>query len=313
MELRELPQAERQPIHPIIEPRDTNQHWWERNGTFNPGVAEYKDHVMLLYRAYDEFRISRLGLAVSKDGINFQRFDHPAIDTQPADTDERLGIEDPRVTKIDDTYYIVHTAAAYHRVGTTSDISGVMDHIPWRVRVAMHSTRDFKRYVHHDVILPDVPAKNGCLLPEKLGKDFLLYYRQYQQLKCSRTADFRNWSRAQDIVWPPSLVTRASKIGIGAPPLRTRDGYLAIYHTVDDAAVYRLGLMLFNAHDPTRIEWYSAPILEPTMPYERAGYVPNVVYSCGSLIRNEELWIYYGSADRVIGRAVLPLNGTVRL
>lgn len=313
MERRELPKAERQPNHPIIEPRQGNQHWWERNGTFNPGVAEYNNRVVLLYRAYDMFRLSRLGLAVSTDGVNFTCFDNPAIDTDPADTDERLGIEDPRVTKIDGTYYIVHTAASYHRVGTASDISGVMDYIPWRVRVAMHSTRDFKHYVHHDVILPNVPAKNGCLLPDKLNDHFALYYRQRQQLKLAFTNDFQRWFGIKTIVWPRSSTWQPVKIGIGSPPLLTQDGYLMIYHTTDEDMVYRLGLMLFDRLDPSRIVWYSTPILEPEMPYEREGYIPNVVYSCGALIRSGELWIYYGGADRVIGRAVLPLSGIVRI
>jgi len=71
--------AQRNPAHPIIIPRTSDQHWWERNGTFNPGVTEYQGKIVLLYRAYDDFRISRLGYAESEDGINFTLRDNPAI------------------------------------------------------------------------------------------------------------------------------------------------------------------------------------------------------------------------------------------
>lgn len=300
--------AVRSPANPILEPRTDDAHWWERNGVFNPGVTEYKGQVMLLYRAYDTFRISRLGLAHSKDGVHFTRYDHPAIDTNPQDPDERLGIEDPRVTKIDDTYYIVHTAASYHVIGTASDISGVMDFVPWRVRIAMHSTKDFKRYIHHDVILPDLPAKNGCLLPEKVNGAFVFYYRQHHQLKLSFTKDFVTWFGTEEIAWPTPEPWQKAKFGVGSPPVVTEAGNLMIYHGVDGAGVYRIGLMMFDRQDPARLLWYSDPILEPEMPYEKSGFIPNVVYACGAIIRDNELWIYYGAADRVIGRAILPLE-----
>lgn len=305
---KNIPPAARSPVKPLIEPRLEDQYWWERNGTFNPGVTEYKDHVLLLYRAYDDFRISRLGMATSKDGITFTRYAHPAVDTDPNDPDERLGIEDPRITKIDDTYYIVHTSAAYHVVGSASDISGIKDFLPWRIRISMHSTTDFKRYVHHDVILPDVPAKNGCLLPVKINGTFALLYRQYKQLIITYTEDFEHWFNTQNVDWPPPEPWYSTKLGLGAPPLLTDAGYLLVYHGVDATNVYRLGLMMLDRDDPTKLLWYSEPILEPEMPYEKQGYIPNVVYCCGALIRESELWIYYGAADKVIGRAVLPLK-----
>lgn len=306
---RILPKATRSPIEPVIAPRAGESYWWEKRGTFNPGVTMYNDKIVLLYRAYDEFRISRLGLATSEDGINFKRFDLPVIDTDPADTDERLGIEDPRITEIDGTYYIVHTVASYHSVGTVSDISGVMDYIPWRVRVAMHSTTDFKHFVHHDVILPEIPAKNGCLLPEKNNGVFALYYREHSDLKLSFTRDFMTWFDTQTIAWPAPQEWQLGKFGIGSQPIACREGYLLVYHAVDQTRHYRLGLMLLDRHDPTRLLWYSSPVLEPEMVWEKEGYVPNVVYCCGALRHNDELWIYYGAADYVTGRAVLPLKG----
>lgn len=305
---RELPQAKRSPEEPVLVPREGNDYWWEKKGTFNPGACMYQNKVILLYRAYDEFRISRFGIATSKDGIQFDRPDLPGIDTDPTDPDERLGIEDPRITEIEGTYYIVCTAASYHRVGTVSDVSGVMDHIPWRVRIGMYSTTDFQNYIRYDVILPDIPAKNGCLLPEKVNGAFALYYRQRHELKLSFTHDFVTWFDTQTIDWPTPKEWQENKFGLGSQPIACKEGYLLVYHAVDQLQHYRLGLMLIDRKDPSRLLWYSSSILEPEMQWEREGYIPNVVYSCGAVVRNEELWIYYGAADYVTGRAVMPLS-----
>lgn len=305
----DLPLAVRSPAAPVLEPRQDNLHWWERNGTFNPGVTEHDGKVILLYRAYDDFRISRLGIARSSEGVSFERYDRPAIDTDPNDPDERLGIEDPRITKIGLTYYIVHTVASYKRIGEPADVNGTFDYIPWRVRIAMHTTKDFKTFYHHDVILPDVPAKNACLLPEKINDRFGLYYREFQGneniARLAFTKDFRTWTDVQEVMLPQSEEWQGFKAGYGSQPIAIPAGFLMVYHAVDKNQVYRLGLLLFDRKDPARVVWYSNPILEPELPYEKVGYVPNVVYTCGALIRGKELWIYYGAADRVIGRAIV--------
>lgn len=307
-----LPLATRSPEHPILVPRTGKEFWWESNGVFNPGVTEYNGKIVLLYRAYDSFRISRLGLATSSDGIHFQQHPVPAIDTDPEDADERLGIEDPRITKIGSTYYIVHTVASYHPIGHTSDVIGIMEHIPWRVRTALHTTDDFDTFYHHDVILHEVAAKNGSFLPELINGRFAMYYRELSDgadiLKLAFSQDLQTWENITPISWPSPDSWQAFKFGLGSQPIALPTGFLMVYHAVDKNQVYRLGLMMFDRQDPSRLLWYSNPILEPETAYERIGYIPNVVYSCGAIIRNDELWIYYGGADKVIGRAILPLK-----
>ncbi len=303
--------ATRSPNSPILIPRMDNIHWWERNGIFNAGVTEYKGQIVLIYRAYDDYRLSRFGLANSKDGVNFTMYDHPIIDTDPSDEYERIGIEDPRVTKIDDTYYIVHTSASYKRIGEVSDVSTV-DFIPWRVRTGMHSTKDFKSFIHHGVILHDIPSKNSVLLPEKIDGAFCLYYREFidgnEILKISFTHDFHEWFGTKIVPWPEPEVWQMRKFGLGSQPIKCTMGYLVVSHGVDLNSVYRLGLMLFDANDPSKLIWSAGPILEPEMPYEKEGFIPNVVYTCGAIIKDGELWIYYGGSDRVLGRAVMSMK-----
>ncbi|MDP3997825.1 MAG: glycosidase [bacterium] len=307
---KELPHAKRLPDQPIITPRTGDAYWWEKKGTFNPGVAEYNGQVVLLYRAYDEFRISRLGIATSEDGMNFTRQNLPAIDTDPDDPYERLGIEDARITKIDETYYIVHTSSSYHPIGHRADVSSPkeLSAIPWRVRLGLQTTQNFRTFQRYGVFLPDVPAKNGALLPEKINGRFAVYYRERDVLNLSFSSDLHRWQDTKTVSRPPAKLWQANKFGTGSPPILTDIGYLMVYHAVDNNGVYRLGLMMFDRRDPSRILWYSSPILEPEEVYEKEGFIPNVVYSCGAIIRGNELWIYYGAADRVIGRAVFPLD-----
>jgi beta-1,2-mannobiose phosphorylase / 1,2-beta-oligomannan phosphorylase len=263
---------------------------------------------MLLYRAYDEMYISRLGLAESRDGVHFRRDDLPAIDTDPDDPYERIGIEDPRITKFGDTYYIVHTSASVHALGHRADVGGVRSYIPWRVRVGMHTTKDFRTFRRYGVILPDVPAKNASLLPEKQYGAFGLYYREGRFLKLSWTKDFRRWHKTRILRWPTAEKWQSFKFGTGSQAIAVREGFLMVYHAVDARQVYRLGLMLFDRKNPAQILWHLGPILQPETSYEKKGYIPNVVYTCGAIIRRDELWIYYGAADRVTARAVLPLR-----
>ena len=305
-----LPPAIRNPVEPVIKPRLGKQYWWESLGTFNPGVTEYQGQVVLLYRAYDPFRISRLGLAVSDDGISFTQLEYPAVDTDPDNPYERLGIEDPRITKIGSDYYIVHTCASYYAFGHTADVSSpqALDSLPWRTRIGIKKTNDFISFESAGY-LPNVPAKNGLLLPEKMGDEFGLYYREGDDLTVAYSPNLQDWHNATKIEWPEPGNGQNLKFGTGSQLIPTPQGNLMVYHTVDSQQVYRLGLMMFSLANPTQIIWYSNPILSPEMPYEKEGFVPNVVYCCGAIIRNNELWIYYGAADQVIGRAIWPLSG----
>lgn len=312
-----IPPAQRSPLGPLLEPRQGEQYWWESHGVFNPGVAEYQGSTLLLYRAYDSSYRSRLGLAESQDGVTFVRDVHPVIDINAADPLELLGLEDPRITQIGDIYYILHTAASHYQNNQTSDVIGVGETIPWKVRVAMHTTKDFRSFVHASAILPEIPAKNACLLPLRDHDGMFGLYLRVRQgsrevLQFARTPDFKQWHDMRDVIWPKIEPWQTYKIGFGSQPIEVTEGFLMVYHAVDEHRVYRLGLMLCDRDDPSRILWSSSnPILEPTMVYERQGYVPNVVFCCGAIRREDELWIYYGGADRVIGRAILSLKGIV--
>jgi beta-1,2-mannobiose phosphorylase / 1,2-beta-oligomannan phosphorylase len=105
-----------------------------------------------------------------------------------------------------------------------------------------------------------------------------------------------------------------TKVGISAPPLRIKEGWLLLYHGVSEKIEYRLGAALLDKNDPTVVlARTSLPIFEPEEPYEREGIIPNVVFPCGAVIRGDTIYIYYGGADKVVGVATASLKRLVTL
>jgi predicted GH43/DUF377 family glycosyl hydrolase len=104
----------------------------------------------------------------------------------------------------------------------------------------------------------------------------------------------------------------AEKIGIAAPPIETKAGWLLLYHIVqkeDDKLQYNVSAALLDIDNPMRvIARKKTPLLEPEMPYEREGQVANVVFPCGAVVFNDQLFVYYGGADKVIGVATITLS-----
>lgn len=107
----------------------------------------------------------------------------------------------------------------------------------------------------------------------------------------------------------PKYWWEAKKIGGGAPPIPTNEGWLVIYHGVDDNLVYRAGAALLDYDNPLKvIARFPEPILEPERQFEKVGDVPNVVFPTGTAIFDDELLVYYGGADKAIGVATASLS-----
>jgi beta-1,2-mannobiose phosphorylase / 1,2-beta-oligomannan phosphorylase len=103
------------------------------------------------------------------------------------------------------------------------------------------------------------------------------------------------------------------KIGIGPPPIRTPEGWLMIYHGVDDNYVYRAGAALADLDDPQKILARSkTPILEPREPYEKYGFVPDVVFPEAAMVLDSDLYVFYGAADTVSCVATTRLDELLR-
>ena len=99
------------------------------------------------------------------------------------------------------------------------------------------------------------------------------------------------------------------KVGISTPPIKTKDGWLLLYHGVSWSTTYRVGAVLLDLEDPTIVKARTAiPLFEPEEEYEKVGFYNGVVFPCGNVVIDGTLFVYYGGADKYVGMASCNLN-----
>ena len=289
---------------PILEPIAENP--WEAAAVFNCGMIYDNGLFHMLYRATDrDFEAlgreepeetlkftSSFGYAVSTDGVNFNRLRQPILVGEGSQ--ERWGVEDPRISKIDDTYYLLYTG-----------FGGV----DWsNHRICMARSKNLIEWEKMGVVL-DEPNKDAALLENRVDGRYMLFHRRMPNIWVAFSRDLKNWEDHQIIMRTIPNTWESFKIGLASQPLEIDDGYLMLYHAVDEQKVYRLGAALLDKKDPTKvIARQKEPILEPELDWEVNGFVPNVVFSNGHAVKGNELFVYYGGADRVIGVAKIGLD-----
>jgi predicted GH43/DUF377 family glycosyl hydrolase len=296
--------------NPMIAPNAKNS--WEAFTTFNPAAIYEADKVHILYRAQGFDYVSVLGYANSQDGLTIdEKMDKPAfVPSKPFEVRDKNkpvavdlmsgggceGCEDPRITRIDDRIYMTYVA-----------FNG------WDPpRIALTSIRltDFlaKRWLWEKPVLispPKVVDKSACILPEKIGDRYVIFHRIFPNILIDYvdSLDFEpgQYLKGQYKIGPRSPMWWDSrKIGVGAPPLKTKDGWLLIYQSVDDkdASGYKVGAMMLDLEHPEKELYRSRyPIMEPDAWYDNQGFKAGVVYPCGAVIIDGQLLVYYGGAD----------------
>jgi len=243
--------------------------------------------------------ISHLRLARSSDGINFQVEERPAI--AAANDYETFGIEDPRISLIDGTYYINYVAVS-----------------PLGVTTALASTRDFESFERHGVIFcPD--NKDVVIFPDKIHERYYALHRPdsglfgKQDIWIADSTDLRCWGNHRCLMATRQGRWDSLKIGASAAPFKTPFGWVEVYHGVNEKNRYCLGAVLLDSDEPWKVLARSAePIFEPQADYECEGFFGNVVFSCGLLCEDEKLKIYYGAADTTICYAELQLRDVLQ-
>lgn len=238
--------------------------------------------------------ISHLRLARSRDGIHFQVAERPTM--APAAACETFGIEDPRITRVGETYYIQYVAVS-----------------PLGVVTALASTEDFRSFARHGVIFAP-ENKDVALFPEKIGGSYYALHRPHSPLFgrndmwIASSPDLHAWGRHRHLLESRCDFWDETRIGAGAPPVRIDEGWLEIYHGADRNNRYCLGALLLDADEPWKVLARSAaPIFAPEAQYERAGFFGQVVFSCGLLCEDNRLKLYYGAADTTTCYAEIPL------
>lgn len=284
--------------NPILEP--VPGHYWQNREVFNAAALYAGDKVHILYRALGDDGVSRLGYANSSDGHSIDtRQPEPAF--APASSCENLGCEDPRLTQMDGECLMTYTAYRSSPMNA------------YQVSITKISLEDLisgdwnwgERWLPFDGIL----NKNAVIFPKKIDGRYVMYHRIEPYLCVAYSDDLKRWCNMKAVMQPRPNSWDSLKVGSAGPPIEINEGWLFIYHGVDYDYVYRLGTLLIDKDNPENILYRSEkPILEPSEEYERFGKVPNVVFSCGSVLLDDKLLVYYGGADSVVCGAEFDLG-----
>jgi predicted GH43/DUF377 family glycosyl hydrolase len=280
--------------------------WPERvNAVFNPAAVMFEDETLLLVRVEDRTGRSRLTVARSANGyddwiIEPERSLLPDYDSH----EERWGIEDPRVTKCGQDFWIAYT--------------GFSEGGPL---VCLASTQDFRTYVKHGAVMAP-EDKDAALFPCQFNGRWALIHRPVPTMTGMGVHVWLSWSTDLKHWGGPTVLIPArrggwwdaNKVGLSTPPLRTDKGWLLCYHGVKVTAagsIYRLGLALSDLDHPERLiarcdEW----VFGPDEPYERAGDVSDVVFPGGWILEDDgdTIRMYYGAADTSVCVATASLR-----
>ena len=297
--------------NPIIQPKP--EHGWESKAVFNPAALYEDGKVHLVYRAMSEDNTSVLGYACSKDGFIFEeRLDKPIYVPREDFEKKRVpngnsGCEDPRLTRLNNDLYMCYTAfdgKSEPRVALTSiAVSDFLaKHWNWASPVLISP--------------PSVADKDAALFPQKIKGKYAILHRLdtsiWLDLVDSLSFKEGRWIKGNIIMSPHQEQPPAEKIGIAAPPIETKYGWLLLYHIVSQKGSHRyyyVSAALLDVDDPTHvIARRGTPLFEPEVPYEKEGQVAEVVFPCGAVAINGRLFVYYGGADTVIGVATIKLS-----
>jgi predicted GH43/DUF377 family glycosyl hydrolase len=296
----------RHPDNPILSVED----WpYDANSVFNAAAADVEGKILLLVRVEDFRGISHFTAARSADGVSEWDIDaEPTLRPDPVNHPEELwGIEDPRITWLEELQKWVMAYTAYSRAGPL---------------VSLAATKDFINFERLGPVMPP-EDKDAALFPKRFGDRWAMLHRPVARspslpanIWLSFSFDLIHWGSHQEIVCArEGSWWDANKIGLSAPPLETPQGWLILYHgvrTTASGSIYRLGLVLLDLDDPTRVirrtdEW----IFGPKATYEREGDVDDVVFPCGWIMKDDTINMYYGAADSCIALATAKVDEIV--
>ena len=325
----------------LLEP---TEHKFENHGVFNPACIESEGKIHLLYRATSKGNYSTIGYCRLESPTKIaERSDKPLL--IPQEKYESQGIEDPRVVKIEDTYFLTYTAYdgsnALGALATSKDLKSfekmgiITPQMTYKefqqcIECCEGISEKHLRFVKllherggheatHKLLIWD---KDVVFFPKKINGKFAFLHRIYPDIQI---AYFNNIKELGNGFWREHLFNirnytvleskmpfEASYIGGGCPPIETKDGWLMIYHGVEDTHhgyIYHAGAALLDLNDPTKeIGRLSNPLFSPELEWEKQGVVNNVVFPTGTILQDDTLYIYYGAADKRIGVAEVSIK-----
>jgi predicted GH43/DUF377 family glycosyl hydrolase len=262
---------------------------------FNSGVIKHRERYVMACRVEDRALRNLIWLADSSDGYHFTPrpapLDVPAHD--PHWQEYTAGMYyDPRITEIDGTYYLVHAAHSKHGC-----------------RLSLIRTLDFETFEWMGFI-SETDNRNGVLFPEKIGGLYARFDRpntggSFGDIWISYSPDLLFWGKSECVLRNADVRWAWTKIGPGAVPIKTKEGWLNVFHGVRTQCaahyVYCLGVALHDLDNPARVlAICKEAILEPERDYELTGQTPSVVFTSGAVVEDDgQVKVYYGGADTV--------------
>jgi predicted GH43/DUF377 family glycosyl hydrolase len=288
--------------NPILGPRGDT---WEAKDVYNPTAVVKDDLVYLLYRAEDHTGkgrwngTSRIGLAVSRDGIHFDRYPDPVLyPTEPYEWPG--GCEDPRIVQIDGTYYLTYTAFDGHNA-----------------YLCLATSDNLFEWMKHGPLFPDwynewgkIWTKSGAIVPQKIGGRYVMYFGD-TSVWVAYSDDLIHWTPNPKPVFSPVADSFDSVLVEPGPhPIVTDEGILLFYNAAGHDIIsgkmrYAVGQILFDKNDPECvIARTSIPLMTPDTDDERFGQVDEVVFVEGFVTHQGRDLLYYGMADSRIGVAI---------
>jgi len=319
--------------NPIVSPLPSSS--WQSLVTTNPGAwyDEETKKFLLLYRAAgnDAEHLVHFGLAKSDNGLDFERVSDEPVLSPSVDGYDMGCVEDPRVVKIGEWFYVTYASRPfppgqywlpaeqqkYKRLECPEDFPWIMQNNATATGLGL--TKDFKTWIRAGRLTsPLVDDRDVILFPEKVNGKYYMIHRpmnwtgekygtDFPAIWISSGDDLLNWEN-------PKLLAKAEfvwecKVGGNTPPLKTEHGWLTIYHGVGADKHYRLGALLLDLKDPTIVRYRTKDwIMQPEEDYEINGPYKGVVFPCGSVIKDDTFFLYYGGADKYVGVATCPIK-----
>jgi predicted GH43/DUF377 family glycosyl hydrolase len=328
--------------NPILKPNPNNP--WENFKIYNPGSIFDGKSYHLFYRAMGrgENWQSVIGHAISRDGENFERLSRPAL--APTELEEKRGLEDPRVTKIGDTYYMAY--GAFDGVDVKLNIATSENLIDWEKRGRALLDFNFLKNGGNKIWCEDGKttnknfkeigkerSKSGAIFPEKINEKFWMLFGEYNIWLASSDNGLK-WQTESGVFLSPRTGNYFDNafVEMGPVPIKTEKGWLVLYHGIDNWKTYRLGFLLLDLNNPSKIIYrHDDFIFGPKADYELSGIVdvlpgglekiqkmtdvelyeyifesvkskkmPLVIFCPGAVVVDNKIFIYYGASDSVV-------------
>lgn len=353
--------------NPILKPNPEQE--WEALKVYNPGAVFHGGKYHLFYRAWGrgKFAYSSIGYAISENGEDFKRFSSPILTPNPNNPYEKLGLEDPRITKIENKFFMTYTM--YDGKVPRLCIASSTDLKNWKKHGRVFEKGSFSFFEMGGVCvkwrkgkpieLSKIPqserecleefSKSGAIFPEKINGKYWMLFNEFR-IFLAYSKDGIKWHPYPSK--KPFLEPRKNTnffdnvfVEAGPPPIKTEKGWLVFYHGINTAIQYKLGFLLLDINDPTKILYRSEePIFGPQEEYELSGivdiipgvmkllkegkteelklllkkakekkFMPQVTFVSACVKKDEIIRIYYGAGDRFICTATTTLDKILNL